>query len=205
MNPGAKQDFIDINVAKSGDQGLIEQRPLDTSRSVGESFLETACGQIIAQGFRAETLRERIPGWFVDKQDSPELSLVPESKIVSVIEGQREMLEAHGWGMVRQHQQSTCHSQMHLEEEWAIGANGKVFATAFDTGDAGAGEVSTKCREIEITDHTGKIPQFGTGECCPGDECGETGAHCFHFRKLWHTCMVRFTCGCAGRRATCGD
>lgn len=52
MDVGGKEGFIHIDIAESGDEGLVEEGGLDGAARAGELMSKLGCGQ--GEGFRAE-------------------------------------------------------------------------------------------------------------------------------------------------------
>ncbi len=67
MDPGAEQRLIDINVAETGDQMLVEEYILDFAGSPPQLLVERLAGQSAVEGFGSESTVEARDLPFVDE------------------------------------------------------------------------------------------------------------------------------------------
>jgi hypothetical protein len=90
----AEERLVDINVAQPGDEALIEQGVLERSGAGTEPAFEVLHRETAAERLGAHLCSES--GWRARKRmdDPPEFALISKSQFESVLEDNREMLEA---------------------------------------------------------------------------------------------------------------
>lgn len=96
MEPRTKEGFIDINVAKTGDQALVEKHALELPRPPRQGRAEFLRGEGPAQRLRPKPTVQPPQVIRQDMQHPAEFALVGESQIGAVSQLDREVLEAQG-------------------------------------------------------------------------------------------------------------
>ena len=97
MDPGAIQRFININIAQTGDQVLIEKGVLDLAGTASEADRRAIRQSGAGERFGSQLAIEEVDRVFIGKDDATELALVAEAKICAIGEVDGEMLEADRW------------------------------------------------------------------------------------------------------------
>lgn len=112
VQAGQKERLIDVDVAETGDQSLIEQHTLQLTGAPGEAGREHLRRELIRQRFGTETPVQSLDVSREEVEHPAELPLVREPEIVPVVELDCQVLEPEPGSVPRDDAQLAGHAEM---------------------------------------------------------------------------------------------
>ena len=89
MYAGKEKRFVDVNIAESRNEMLIEEQRFDRRRSALEHTFEIGRRKGFRQRLRSEPGVQRSDIRFICRLNAPELALIGKAKLVAIVERQR--------------------------------------------------------------------------------------------------------------------
>ena len=140
-----------------------------------------------AQRFESQALFECQQLIILEMDDAAKLPLIRKSKIESILEIDRQSLEALGRLVVRDRTQATGHAQMHHHGGAIIEIENQVFGSPADCHHLMTGNARQYVFDTFVAEDTGKIDDAERLNPATDDAIDERTANGFDFGKFWHT------------------
>ena len=142
VNSGPEQRLVDVDVPQSANESLIEKNGLDLSWTPPQPLFQPRCRKTALEWLATQPLIETVEIITVDVEDPAELALVREAQVESIVELDREMLEAKRRFLTRNRAQSSGHPQVDDDRGAIVEINKQVLgapanaldSTPVDTG-----------------------------------------------------------------------
>ncbi len=133
VNPGPEERLVNVDVAESGDQVLVEEQALHLAASSKDHLAEAIGRERRREGFWAEATVQGPEQVAVDVEDPAELALVGESQLGAVVQPDRQVLEPDRG--VRGHcdLERAGHAEVNEEGGPVVEVGDEVFAAPTET------------------------------------------------------------------------
>ncbi len=157
VNPRPKQGLVDVNVAKTADQPLVEQHWLDLARAPSQTLLEPTRRECPLKRLTAKFLLELAQRVFVNVDDTAKLALIRKPQIETVVELDGQMLETQRRLVVWHRAQPAGHAQVNNDCRFVVEIDDQVLRSPPDALDDAALDAGEHIFGTSAGKHPGKI------------------------------------------------
>ncbi len=187
VEPGTEECLVDVDVAETGDDRLIEQDAFQTTAPATEQLSQQIGRETTREGLGAETRIERGDLGHLDVENAAELTLIGETNLCTVVQHNREMLKAFRRCAGGQVNQISGHPEVDQQGGSVVEIDDQVFAATTEFRDTTTLEANTDGLGIVVADNSREIPESQRDDLAADQRRFETPANRFDFRQFWHT------------------
>jgi histidine triad (HIT) family protein len=187
VDAGAKERFVDVDVAEAADQPLVEQDGLDLAGAAAQALLKPLRGELLFQRLTSKALLQARQLVVLKVGDAAELALVGEAQVEVAVELDGQSLEAERGLGAWYGTQLAGHAQVNDDGRPIVKFDNQVLGTAPDLGDFAPLDACQDILGAVATEHAREVGE-AQGEDVPADDLVDQGAaNGFDLGEFWHT------------------